>query len=227
MTNWDDYGWLSYATVAEGDTFLLNDISETTVGNKMKLLNLKNAKIRFRGDLVLIGSTYYFEKILRAGENLKPTVTGGCAAVAQLEVGSSNKKVVDYLAFDATTLEYAYANIVLPAEYNGGTILCQYNWTHPATTTNFDVYFFFRAVATGDGESLDGTYGAAVGVLDTGGNTSFLYTSSLTEAITIGGTPIAGETMHFRLNRYPAGETNHLAVDAYLMSIRVLFPVTI
>lgn len=154
----------------------------------------------------------------------KPTLTSGCAQPAQLEM-TTNKNVYDYLAFDASTIEYAYANVALPDDFSGSTIYAQFYWMHPATTTNFGVQWDLQAVTIGDGGNLDVAYGTAIAVADTGGTTSYLYISSVTPAITVTGTPAAGKLCQFRVFRYPPGEVDTLAVDAYLLGVMIWYPV--
>lgn len=156
--------------------------------------------------------------------NAKPTLTSGCTA-AQIEMGT-NKNVYDYLAFDPASIEYAYANVGLPQDYTGGVVYAQFWWTHPATTTNFKVSWGLQAVSFSDDDTLDAAQGTAIYSNDTGGTTSDLYVSPQTAAITIGGTPVAGDLCQFRILRKADDGTNDtLAVDAYLLGVMVWYPV--
>jgi hypothetical protein len=155
----------------------------------------------------------------------RPSVTSGCAASAQLEMGT-NKNVYDYLAFDKATIEYAYANMGMPEDYTGGDIYAQFYWTHPATTTNFKVSWGFQAVSFSNDDTLDAAQGTAVYANDTGGTTSDLYISPQTTVITIGGTPVAGDYVNFRILRKADDGTNDtLDVDAYLLGVLVWYPI--
>jgi type II secretory pathway pseudopilin PulG len=219
--NWDDYSLLT--TLADGDTFLVHDVSETVVGQKMKRIAKSSLISQFKGTTV-IGTTRYNQFYLAAGRDLKPMITGGCAASAQIEMGT-NKNVYDCLAFDKTTEEYAYANFVMPGDYTGGDLYFVYHWTHPATTTNFGVFFYCRAVAITNNQSLDVAWGTATGTADTGGITSRLYTSSLSAALTCGGSPVANKWINLKINRYPTGAEDNLDVDAYLLGVMIWYPV--
>jgi hypothetical protein len=157
--------------------------------------------------------------------NARPTLTGGCAGAVQIEMGT-NKNVYDYLAFDKDTIEYAYANIAMPQDYTGGTIYATFWWTHPSTTTNFKVSWGLQAVSFSDDDTLDAAQGTAQYANDTGGTTSDLYVSPQTAAITIAGTPVAGDLVNFRILRKADDGTNDtLAVDAYLLGVMVWYPV--
>lgn len=156
----------------------------------------------------------------------KPTKTSGCAESAQLEM-TTNKNVVDYLAFDASTIEYAYANVPMPDDYSGGAVYAKYYWLHPATTTNFGVVWTLSGVSFADDGTLDAAQGTGVAVVDTGGTTNDLYISGLSTAITIAGTPTAGKYVNFRLYRDAISATyDTLAVDAYLLGVMIWYPVS-
>lgn len=155
----------------------------------------------------------------------KPTLTAGCYYLKQIEMGT-NKNVYDYWAFDKDAIMYAYANVAMPDDYTGGTILAKFYWTHPATTTNFKVSWGLQAVSFSDDDALDAAFGTAQYANDTGGTTSDLYISPQTSEITIGGTPVAGDLVNFRVLRKADDGTNDtLAVDAYLLGVMIWYPV--
>ena len=157
----------------------------------------------------------------------KPTVTNGCGESAKLEM-STNKNVVDYLAFDKDTIEYAYVNFAIPQDWKSGStdIYAQFYWTHPSTTTNFKVSWGIQGVCVADDGTLDVEQGTAVYSNDTGGTTSDLYISPLTSAVTINGTPASGELCQLRISRKADDATNDtLAVDAYLLGVLIWYPV--
>lgn len=175
-------------------------------------------------DYEVIGGVIY-HKIYIGATAWQPTITSGCASLAQLEMGT-NKNVYDYLAFDKDTIEYAYCGFGLPFEYTGGTVLAKFLWTHPATTTNFKVSWGLQGVCIADGENLDVAHGTAQYANDTGGSTSYLYVSPLTSAITIAGTPAAGKMLRLRVLRKADDATNDtLAVNAYLLGVMLYIPV--
>lgn len=167
----------------------------------------------------------YHKSIWIPATQLKPKLTAGCAALAQLE-SATNKAVYDYLAFDPTTTEYCYANIKMPSDYSGGNIYAIFDWMHPATTTNFGVRWGVSGLSLGDNEASDAAQGTAGGVTDTGGTTYNRYASAVTVATTIAGTPAAGEFVHFNFLRAPTHADDNMAVDAYLLGVMIYYPVT-
>ena len=157
----------------------------------------------------------------------KPTVTSGCAESAKLEM-STDKNNVDYLAFDKDTIEYAYANFVVPQDWKSGStdIYAQFYWTHPSTTTNFKVSWGIQAVCVGDNSSLDIPRLSPIYSNDTGGTTYNLYISPLTSAVYVWNTPASGKLCQIRILRKADDATNDtLAVDAYLLGVMIWYPV--
>jgi hypothetical protein len=154
----------------------------------------------------------------------RPMLTGGCAAPVQIEQ-ASNKNVYDYLAFDPTTAEGAYVNIVLPQDYSGGQIYFNVYWTHPTTAVNFGTTWVLYPTAVGDNEALDAPFSSYVQVSDWGGVANKLYISPLSSSLLITGSPTNGKLCNFKLVRYPADASDTLAVDAYLIGVMIWYPV--
>lgn len=153
---------------------------------------------------------------------IRPSATGGCAA-ATVVATSANHPDLSYLAFDATTQEYAQFSIAMPKSWDEGTVTFQATWTHPATTTNFGVVWDLQAVATSDDDTIDVAYGTAQTSTDTGGTTSDQYISPESSAITIAGTPAAGDVVHFRISRVTGNGSDTMAVDAFLTGVKLYF----
>jgi hypothetical protein len=76
----------------------------------------------------------------------------------------------------------------------------------------------------GDGETLDDSWGTAQEVTDAnGGVANQIRKSGATAAITLAGTPAAGELVQFRAYRDGAVGGDTLDVDARLLGIMVSF----
>lgn len=152
--------------------------------------------------------------------NWQPRETAGAAGSQVLTAGSN---YYNYLAFDKDTKEYAWANVPMPVNYNGGTVTARFYWSHPATTTNFGVRWAIAATSMTDAEALNTALGTAVGVTDTGGTEATLYVSDATSAITIGGSPDDYHMVHFDVYRYADYVDDTLAVDAYLLGVLITY----
>lgn len=153
---------------------------------------------------------------------IQPSATGGCAALA-ITATSANRPDIRGLNFDATTQEFAQFSIRMPKSWDEGTISAAFVWAHPATTTNFGVRWGIQAVAVSDDDTIDVAFGTAQEVTDTGGTTSDQYTSPTTSAITVAGTPAAGDVVYFRVYRDPANGADTMAVDAILLGVVVFY----
>ena len=150
----------------------------------------------------------------------KPTLTNGCGARSQIEIGT-NKNVYDYAPFDPSTAEYAYANVAMPDDYTGGAVYAKFYFTHPTGTGT--VKFKLSGVGVVNDGTLDVAQGTAVGVTTTGGTANDLYISALSAAITPGGTLTAGTHINWKIQRDVDNDT--LAVDAYLLGVMIWYPV--
>jgi hypothetical protein len=153
---------------------------------------------------------------------IRPSSTGGCAALA-LVATSANQPDISSLDFDATTAEYAQFWVRMPKNWNEGTITAQFYWSHAATTTNFGARWGIQGVAVSDDDTIGVAYGTAQEVTDTGGTTNDLYVSSATSAITIAGTPAAGDMCAFRVYRDPVNAGDTMAIDARLHGVAIFY----
>lgn len=157
--------------------------------------------------------------------NWKPTATSGCGAQSSLEM-TTNKNNYDCNPFDPSSVENGYQNVAMPDDYTGGDIYAMFYWTHPPSTVNFGVRWGLQAVAMSDDDPLDVAQGTAQYANDVGGTTYDLYKSPMTAAITIGGTPAAGDLVNWVVSRKADDVTyDTLAVDAYLLGVMVWYPV--
>jgi len=134
---------------------------------------------------------------------------------------ATNDVMTKYLAFDTATSEGAQFMVQMPKSWDEGTIVTQFVWTHPATTTNFGVKWGIRAVAFANDDALDSAFGTEQEVADTGGTTSDVYISDETSAMTVAGTPAAEELVCFEVYRDPADVADTMAVDAYLIGVKL------
>ena len=150
---------------------------------------------------------------------LTPTETNG----AELETSelATNDVMAVGLLFDASTVELAQFAILMPKSWNEGTIIGQFVWMHPATTTNFGVVFSLAAVAFANDDALDTAFGTAVTATDTGGTTSDCYITPETGAMTVAGSPGAEELVVFQVTRVVGDGGDTMAVDAKLLGIKL------
>jgi hypothetical protein len=151
-----------------------------------------------------------------------PATTSGCANPNTNEM-STNKQTIKTADFDASTEEYADFVVLMPSDWDGGTLTAKFAWMHAATTTNFGVVWGIKARSYADDEALDQAFGTAVTVSDTGGTTNDLYVTSATGAMTIGGTPAAGGLVVFRVYRKAADASDTMTIDAKLIGVQLTY----
>jgi hypothetical protein len=136
---------------------------------------------------------------------------------------TTNKNMVKTLDFDPTTQEFAQFDIRMPKSWNEGTVSFIPVWSHAATATNFGVVWGLDAVAVSDDDALDVAFGTAQTSTKTGGTTNDIYQGPESAAITIAGTPAAGDLVMFRIHRDPADAADTMAIDARLHGVLVLY----
>jgi hypothetical protein len=149
--------------------------------------------------------------------SMTPTTTNG-AAPGKLEL-ATNDVMVSYLAFDAAVAEKAQVMIQMPKAWNRGTIVAQFLWAHPAGSGN--VVWGIRAVAFANDNPMDAAFGTAQTVTDGGGTENDCYISAETAAMTIAGSPTAEELVCFEVYRDAANGSDTMAVDAYLIGVKL------
>jgi len=161
------------------------------------------------------------ETIYIPARGMDPRTTNGAAAgTAEM---TTNKNMFSTLDFDAATQEFAQFEIHMPKSWNLGTITFEPNWSHPSTTTNFGVVWALQAVALSNDDAGDVAFGTEQTSTDTGGTTNDRYIGPESAAITVGGTPAAGDIVQFQIKRNVADGSDNMAVDARLHGIRVFF----
>jgi len=151
-----------------------------------------------------------------------PSTTSGCAAVAQVEYGTNDVDLM-HADFDKDTDEFMQWTTAMPFNWNGGTVTAKFYWLANDATTNA-VVWGLQGRSYGDGEAVDQAWGTAQTVTDAnGGTANQVRISAATAAITLAGTPAAGELVQFRAYRDADNGDDTLAVDARLIGVLVTY----
>lgn len=167
-----------------------------------------------------VGTTQGKQAIYIAAGSMRPSSSGGCAALTAI-AGASGQPDLVTLDFDATTQEYAQFSIVMPKKWNEGTITFVPQWSHASTTTNFGVVWSLQAVAVSDDDTIAVNFGTAQTSVDTGGTTDDLYIGPASSAITVAGSPAPEDMVFFRVSRVTSDGGDTMAIDARLHGITV------
>lgn len=149
-----------------------------------------------------------------------PSTTAPCASLTQVE-STTNDVNIKVLDFDGagTSKEYAEFGIQSPTYWDASTVTAQFIWyaTAGSGTVNWEI----QGLALSDDDALDTAYGTLQEVTDTLTATGDVHITAETSAITIAGTPAAGDWLQFKIARDPANDTN--TSDARLMGVRIRF----
>jgi hypothetical protein len=148
-------------------------------------------------------------------------INQGCGALASFQ-NSSTK--LPYLPFDATAVEDSAFVIAMPKAWDEALgISYQVYWTHPATTTNFGTVWDMYAKEYSNDDNIDGASYTGIGtVTDTGGTTHDLYISP-ESASSAFAAAAEGDLVHFIIRRTADSGSDTLAVDAWLIGVKVFY----
>jgi len=181
-------------------------------------------------DLATAGATVNSAVIKTAGIDtiwipaaaMRPTVSNGCAALTEVET-TSGRPDMQVLDFDTSADEHAQFQISMPKSWNEGTVTAQFYWTTTATDTD-GVSWGIQGVCVSDNDTIDVAYGTAIVVDDAAlGAAEDLCVSAATAAITLGGSPAAGDLAFFRVFRDVSDSNDTAAEDARLIGVKIFF----
>lgn len=147
-----------------------------------------------------------------------PRTTSGCAALAKTELATSVLNIQS-LDFDQTTQEFAQFTIVLPRNWNRGTVTVKVYWTAAAGTATETVQWGISGGAYSNDDALTVALGTAVTVSDAFIAANDLHVTDYTSAITLAGSPADADFLAFQISRNPGSDT--LAADAKLLGVVV------
>lgn len=150
---------------------------------------------------------------------MTPRTTNG-AAVGTTEL-ATNDVMLSSLDFDTTTEEGAGFWIAFPKSWNRSTVTFQFYWT--AASGSGGVAFGLAAYSFSDDDAMDTAVSGQQVVTDTLITANDMHITSVSSAMTIGGTPADWDAVYFELTREVANGSDTLAVDAKLLGIRLFF----
>lgn len=148
-----------------------------------------------------------------------PRTTTGCG-IDSREL-STNKINTDELLFDPGTAEYAQVAVVMPSNWNAGTVTAKFHWT--ASTGSGAVVWGLSGRAYADNNALDQATGTAQTVTDTLLTVNYEHITSATSAITLAGSPAAGQLVIFQLYRDATNGSDTLSSDARFLGVEISY----
>lgn len=126
-------------------------------------------------------------------------------------------------AFDPTAIEYTTFVWVPPKNWDEGAVTYRVRWTANSASAD-SVVWALQGVAVSDDDTLDVAFGTAITITDA--NKAVAYDLNVTDessAVTIAGTPAAGDSVHFRFYRDATNGSDTLAVDALPIAVEIFY----
>jgi hypothetical protein len=148
-----------------------------------------------------------------------PKTTAGCGVDSRET--TTNDQNFDELLFDTGSDEFADALVIMPSNYNNGTVTARFYWT--AASGSGGVAWGIQGRAFANDDALDTAAGTAQLVTDTLIAANDMHVTSATSAVTIGGTPAANTPIQFTIYRDVSDAGDDLAVDARLLGVEIVF----
>lgn len=134
---------------------------------------------------------------------------------------STNKVNYDVLEFDAAAIEYAQAMVVMPSNWNAGTVTAKFHWT--AASGSGDVVWQLSGRSYANDDAIDQATGTAQTATDTLTAANDVDISAATSAITLAGTAANGNPVVYELSRKATDAGDTLAVDARLLGVEISY----
>lgn len=178
------------------------------------------------GANILVNSANAKRTLILSAAGGWASTTNGCAAATKVET-SSNK--VNYYVLDFSDSGgklYAEWQVLMPANWDGGTVTAKFVWTGNSTSTNAAVWGL-QGVAFGDATAIDAAFGTAQEVSDAlDGTANHVAISAATSAITIAGSPAGGKHVQFRAYRDSGNGSDTLAATARLLEVHITYGIS-
>ena len=226
----DDAGDEWKLAIADGGVMTLGN-DKNSAGTHVTMLTVtphataSSATMAFTGSITAAGNavaTVGTQTAWIPACAMRPTKSNGCAAITDVET-TAGRPDMQVLDFDATADEHAQFQISMPKSWNEGTVTFAVYWTTTATDTD-GVAWGLQGVAVSDNDTIDVAYGTAVVVTDDALSAAEdLMVTATSSAVTIGGSPAAGDLCFFRIFRDVSDANDDMAEDARLIGVKVFF----
>ena len=207
---------LTYANAATGNNPSFTASGETNVG--INLVPKGSGVLQGNGSALKIAGkeTMWVPAAAMYG----PTTNPADAALVETTATRPDLKVFD---FDASTQQYTQFTVAMPKSWNESTLTYQVYWS-PSTTNTGNAIFGLQGVACSDGDTIDVAYGTAVEVTDAGiGTVEDQQISAESGAVTVAGSPAAGEQTYFQLFRKAADGSDTFTGECRVLGVKIFY----
>ena len=207
---------LTYANAATGNNPSFTASGETNVG--INLVPKGSGVLQGNGSALKIAGKETMW--IPANAMYGPTTNPADAAQVETTATRPDMKVFD---FDAGTKQYTQFTVAMPKSWNEGTVTYQVYWS-PASTNTGNCIFGLQGVACADSDTIDVAYGTAIEVTDAGiGTVEDQQITSESSAMTVAGSPAAGEQTYFQLYRDAADGSDTFSADARVLGVKIFY----
>lgn len=149
---------------------------------------------------------------------MRPKITASAGAGFSDYDSGTNDLTLRCADFDTTTQEYAHFKMAMPEIWDEGTVTFKPYWTNTAGLTTETVVFSLAGAAFSNDDGINGTaFGTVQTSTDTWLAQNDLHIGPESAAITIAGTPAAGDLVVFEVSRVVASD--NLTGDARLIGL--------
>ncbi len=146
---------------------------------------------------------------------MRPKATNG-AGFSDYDSGASDV-TLRCADFDATTQEYAQFKMAMPEIWDEGTVTFKPYWTNTAGLSTETVIFSLAGLALSNDDAINASFGTIQTSTDTWIAQNDLHVGPESSAITIAGTPAAGDLVVFEVSRVVVSDD--LTGDARLIGL--------
>lgn len=152
-----------------------------------------------------------------------PRITDGPGSSTQET--TVHKQNFKFLLFDASLNEYAQCVVVMPNNYNLGTVKARFYWSASGAFGPNNVVWALNGRAFADSDLIDQGYGTAATVVDTVTSVSpdDVMISDETGPVTLAGTVGANQLIQFQIFRDAANASDTYGHDAKLIGVEIIY----
>ena len=199
------------ASSAPGSNLANGQMYYNSTSNKMQ--------VRENGSWVDVTSTGTHDIWIPA-QSMYPNSTNGANNISTSELTALQPEVRS-LGFIGTAPKYAQFSIAMPKSWNEGTITFEAYWTAEAGTLTNGVSWGLQGVGLSEADPMETAFGTAVVVDDALTALKDVHVTSTSSAVTIGGSPAAGDIVFFQIYRDTADSNDTLSEIAKLIGIKL------
>jgi hypothetical protein len=161
------------------------------------------------------GSSIGVQDLFISAAAMSPRATSGCSAVQRVEYATSLANL-QILEFSPTLQQFCQFALVLPRNWNRGTITCNFLWTSTGGTGG--LVYGISAIALSDDDALTTAFGTRVTSVDQLIAAGDVHrTSGCT--LTVGGSPLDSDLIIFQIDRDPTSASDNLATKSRLIGV--------